>query len=46
MALEAEAQSVSALSTPDGLEARFAALESGGGVEEELRALKAQQQSE
>jgi hypothetical protein len=46
MALEAEAQSVSAMSTPDALEARFAALEGGSGVEEELRALKAQQQSE
>ncbi|GFH08301.1 uncharacterized protein HaLaN_03241, partial [Haematococcus lacustris] len=40
MALEAEAQSAAALATPDALEARFAMLEGGGGVEDELQALK------
>ncbi|GFH20723.1 uncharacterized protein HaLaN_17892 [Haematococcus lacustris] len=40
MALEAEAQSATALATPDALEARFAMLEGGNSVEEELRVLK------
>lgn len=44
MALEAEAESVAAMATPDGLEARFAQLE-GGNVEDELAVLKASQNS-
>jgi len=40
MALEAEAQSTSALASPDALEARFAALEGSSGVEDDLAVLK------
>lgn len=44
MALEAEAESVRAMTTPDGLEARFAQLETGN-VEDELAVLKASSQN-
>lgn len=40
MALEAEAESMAAMTTPDALESRFAMLEVGN-VEDELKALKA-----
>jgi len=45
IALEAEAESVAALSAPDRLEARFAELEGSGGagLDDELKALKAAQ---
>lgn len=46
LALEAEAQGVTAMATPDNLEARFAMLEQGGGVEEELAALKSSSRSQ
>lgn len=39
-AMEAEAESAGLLATPDGLEAKFMALEGGGAVEDELAALK------
>ncbi|KIY98303.1 Membrane-associated protein [Monoraphidium neglectum] len=40
VAMEAEAESVGILATPDSLESKFAALEGSGGVEDELSALK------
>ncbi|KAI8462693.1 MAG: PspA/IM30 family-domain-containing protein [Monoraphidium minutum] len=40
ISMEAEAESIGILATPDSLESRFAALEGAGGVEDELSALK------
>lgn len=40
VALEAEAESVGILATPDSIESRFLSLEGSGGVEDELTALK------
>lgn len=38
--LEAQAETAMAMSTPDGLEAKFLSLEGSGGVDDELAALK------
>lgn len=40
MAMEAEAESVGILAAPDSLEAKFAKLEGGSGVDDDLAALK------
>lgn len=40
IAMEAEAEAVGILATPDSLENKFAALEGGSGVDDELAALK------
>ena len=40
VALEAQAESVGILATPDSVESRFAALEGTGGLDDELAALK------
>lgn len=40
IAMEAEAESIGILATPDSIEARFQRLEGSGGVEDELSALK------